>query len=76
VAQQVNETVRREVSRLHENGQLLDRLAMSPLRADTVLKLLRLSANLPKHAPELAHDVAQAQIDTTVSFLVLQPQIS
>jgi hypothetical protein len=69
VAQQVNETVRWEVSRLHENGRVLDRLAVSPLRADTVLKLLRLSAYLPEHAPGLAREVAQGQIDTAVSFL-------
>jgi hypothetical protein len=69
VAQQVNETVRREVSRLHDNGRLLDRLAVAPLKADTLLELLRLSAYLPQHAPGLARDVAQAQIDTAVSFL-------
>jgi hypothetical protein len=69
VAQQVEETVRREVSRLHDSGQLLDRLAVAPLQTDTLLKLLQLAADVPNDAPELARQVAQAQIDTAVSFL-------
>jgi hypothetical protein len=69
VAQQVKETVRREVSRFHENGQLLDRLAVSPLQADTLLRLLQLSVDVPQHSPGLARELSQAQIDTAVSFL-------
>ena len=65
----VASTIREEISRFHETAGMLDRLADSAVRSDAVLKLVKLSADMPEQVPALARDVAQTQVDTAVSFL-------
>lgn len=69
VAQRLEETVKQEVSRLDESARLLDRLTDSALHADSIQRLVRLSADLPEGSLPLAVEVAQAQVDAAVSFL-------
>jgi len=69
VAQRVEDTVKLEVSRFNETARLLDRLAGSALQADSILKLVRLSVDLPARSAPLALDVAQAEVDSVAAFL-------
>jgi hypothetical protein len=69
VVRRIEDIVKHEVSRFNDSARLLDRLTGSALQSDSVLKLVRLSADLPEAAPALARDVAQAQVNMTVSVL-------
>jgi hypothetical protein len=63
------ETVRHEVSRFNETARLLDRLAGSTPKAESMLRLIRLSADLPPESSVLARDLVQAQVDAAVSLM-------
>jgi hypothetical protein len=62
-------TMRHEISRVNKATELFDQLEQSSLRVDSVFRLVRMAAAIPPERPELAHKLAQAQLDSLGSLL-------
>lgn len=68
-AGQIRHVVRAEIAKINDATALYERLGRSPLDAGAIGKLVMLSSGLAGSRRDLAHKVAQAEIDSAVAFL-------